>query len=842
MVTLVDLIEGATKRFGDRLALSMKPGIRAQRLSYQELWEASSRVSGFLAANDVVAGDRVLVWAPNSPEWVAFFLGCLRSGVAVVPVDLRSTLDFVRQVELSTLPKMRLVSRVTPAHEELAHLPELALERFWTELPESGAALTLARPRPDDLAEILFTSGTTGDPKGVMLTQQSIAVNVQNVSLVVAEKQPHRLLSLLPLSHMFEQTVGLLLALHEGWSVFYPTSRQPSVLFRTLAENRITALVVVPQALQLFWNAVERQVKQSGRERIFAALLRVAPRMPIRARRLLFGSLHRRLGGAMRLYISGGAFLDIQLARNWEATGIQVVQGYGATEASPIIACLSVGDHRLESVGRSLPNQEVRIAPDGEVLARGANLTTGYWNNPAATAASFEGDWYRTGDLGELDSQGYLYLRGRKKNMIVLGNGQNVYPEDIEAALLQSPGISDVVVLGRPAGGEITVHAVFLGATPEAAEAAVKSANAHLADHQHIQGYSFWPGDDFPRTHTLKVKRANVQEYLDQFALEPSAPLPVSGLAGEADPLKRIVAELSGLAPDQQSPELTLGDGLGLDSLRRVELLSAIEAELGIYIDDTAVNPDTTLAELTLKMQEAVGGPPIHFAKWPLRRPIVAIRDILQQALVFPLLRVLYRIEIHGTEHLRSLSSPVLFAANHSAQWDVGMVPFAIPHYWRAHLAIVAASERVYYQRWRGFLSSLLGNAFPFDRYNALRPSLDYLGKLLDDGWNVLIFPEGDLTLNGPIQPFKSGTGMTATEASTPVIPIGLQVVKSGLAEGNRSRFRGSVVIRFGPALHFPRGTSPIDATEQIENAVRALVPGQSRQVAAPVEQVTTVG
>jgi long-chain acyl-CoA synthetase len=835
METLVGLLKAATDRYGERVALCMKPGIRTQRWRYADLWRESGRMAGYLLRRGIGKGDRVVIWAPNTPEWVISLLGCLRAGVVAVPVDLRSTPDFVVQVEKSTAPRLRLASRLTPPRAGLAPVPELSLESLWPALDAMAPFDEADLPPPptsDDLAEILFTSGTTGDPKGVMLTHGSIASDVAGASPMVPMDRTHRLLSLLPLSHMFEQTVGLFLPLRQGFSIVFPTSRQPTVIFRTLAENRVTTIVLVPQALQLFWGAIERQVRQSGRERLFNRLLAMAPRLPRRLRRLLFFSLHRRLGGRLRLLICGGAYLDPALAAKWDAVGIQVAQGYGATEASPILTGLRPGDSNLASVGKAIRDVEVRIAPDGEILARGPNITPGYWQNEKATAEAFEGDWYRTGDLGEVDAAGYLYLRGRKKNLIVLANGQNVFPEDIEAVLVQQPGVKDAIVVGLPRGGEVEVHAVFLAEDAAACEAAVRAANGRLADHQRIHGFTRWPGDDLPRTHTLKVKRGKVLEYLQESgAAERAAPeLPATGLATEGDPLHRILAELSGQPVAALRPEATLGDDLGLDSLRRVELLSTIEAELGAYIDDTAIGPDTTVADLAEKLAAAGQTPPIHFAHWPLLPPVAAARDVLQQAVVFPVVRRNYGVRVEGTENLRGLEAPVIFAANHSAQWDVIVIPMAMPHRWRAHLAIVAAAEKVFHERLRGFLSAFLGNAFPFDRYNALRPSMEYLGKLLDDGWNILIFPEGDLYKQG-IQPFKSGTGLIATEAGTPVVPVGLRVVTAGRLEVPGGPRRSEVVVRFGAPLTFPRGTTPAAATLAIETAVRALVPGQTRAV-----------
>ena len=218
------------------------------------------------------------------------------------------------------------------------------------------------------------------------------------------------------------------------------------------------------------------------------------------------------MGGAFEFFVSGGAHLDPALARWWEALGFKVVQGYGMTEAAPVVACHTVEHRDPFSVGRPLSGVEVTVAEDGELLVRGENVTQGYWQNPQATAEAFEDGWYKTGDLGAFDRAGCLHLRGRKKNMIVLANGMNVYPEDVEHVLTQDPRLKDAVVLGKSRRQDVEVHAVLLGATAEDAPAIIKAANLRLQPHQQVRGHTLWPDEAFPMTPTLKVKRAEVAE------------------------------------------------------------------------------------------------------------------------------------------------------------------------------------------------------------------------------------------------------------------------------------------------------------------------------------------
>ncbi|MBI2911404.1 MAG: AMP-binding protein [Chloroflexi bacterium] len=823
--TLADLPAELAERFGDATALSIKPGFRWQHWSYRSLDDASRRLAALLQHDyGVERGDRVVLWAPNRPEWVAAFFAGLRAGAVVVPLDLRSAPDYIDRVFRQTEPRLLIGSRLTLGDEPAS--PVLLIEeitgRLAGEQERAPAAPVVA---PEDLAEIMFTSGTTGDPKGVMLTHRNILSNVEAIKRVVPVKRSYCLLSILPLSHMFEQNAGLLSPLTGGARIVYPVSRQPRLLVKTMQEAGVTTMMVVPQVLQLLLAGIQREAERRGRRAVFDRMLHWATRLPMGLRRLLFASVHRQFGGRLRWISSGGAYLDPALARTWQALGVEVLQGYGATEASPIISATSFEDNRLGSVGRPVPGVEVGIAQDGEVQARGPNITPGYWRNEAATLAAFDDGWYRTGDLGELDAQGHLFLKGRKKDLIVLANGQNVYPEDIETGLARQPGVRDAVVVGLPRdGGAVEVHAVLLMESPseETAAGRVRDTNARLGAHQQIQGFTVWPEEDFPRTHTLKVRKSLVLERLGAGGRPAAVSAPAS-TASATSPLQRLVADLARVPAEGVTPEKSLGLDLGLDSLGRVELLSAIEQEMGVYLDETSVGPDTTVAQLERLLQSGVAAPALPLPAWPRSWWCRVLRAVLQVTLVFPALRLLYRVEAQGQEHLRGLRQPVLFAANHNMKLDNGVILWATPFAWRWRLAIAAAADDVLGHWFPAAYSQVLGNAFPFAREGAVRTSLEHLGWLMDQGWNILIYPEGRLTPFGEIRPFLGGTGLIAVESWASIVPIRLRPLARGWFDGRFGLVRGRAHVTFGPPLTFTPGTPYGEATRRLEAAVRAL-------------------
>ena len=685
---------------------------------------------------------------------------------------------------------------------------------------------------PDDPAEIMFTSGTTGEPKGVILTHRNIASNAQAAAGAFPGGASDRLLSLLPLSHMFEQTGGLLVPLLFGCRIVYPISRQPTFIFKALQENRITVLLLVPQALQLFMDGIEREVERQGKKGLWRKMHRVAPRLPVAARRRLFGRVHRRMGGSIRYILSGGAHLDPGLAQKWENLGIPILEAYGATEAAPAITFNSLDRKVPGSVGRVLSGQEIRIADDGEVLTRGPNVTPGYWQNQEATEAAFDGEWYKTGDLGHVDDAGFLFLRGRKKDLIVLANGQNVYAEDIERLLNAHPRVTEGVVVGLPdetSGGE-TVHAVILleDSTVPIKEI-VDGVNDQVAEHQRIASYNVWHEEDFPRTHTMKVRKGVVLDYLKAAASGSREKVTaVSGTvaAAEVDPLVRIIAQVAEIPVRDVDPRKTLGGDLDLDSLKRVELLSAVEQELGTYIDESLVGPNTTVAGLKelMAQQAQVSGPGLRFYQWPLTAWCTVLRQGIHHAIVFPLLAFMYRRTVTGLENLEGLEGPVIFAINHNAiKWDSLLVLRCLPHRWRRRVAYAAAAEITFGKRWLGIVASLVGGAFPFDRETAIRQSLDYLGSLLDGGWNVGIFPEGDQRVGQEMLPFKSGVGLLGVECRAPIVPV--RLVNHGRSPRGLPGFPGreAVSVRIGTPLLFPHDTPYVEAAARIEQAVRSL-------------------
>lgn len=528
-LTLIDLLERAVARFGESPALGLRTEDGSTtRWTYRDL-ERRARIAAWrLRALDLEPGDRILTWGPSSPALPAAYYGAMHARLVFVPLDVRMSADAVQGIVRASGARHLILGtgRDAPdaAEAGLADFPTTTVEDLCAEpaaddplFPPDWEARQAAwkDPEPDEVFQLIFTSGTTGTPKGVMLSHDNVAASIESFHHVVPPME-HRLVSLLPLSHLLEQAVGLYYALDVGADVLYVRSRNPRVIFEALREHQVTSMVVVPQVLDLFWSAIEREIDKRGRRATVDRLRGIARHLPFAARRLLFRSVHAQLGGHFRLFVSSGAFLPPALQAAWEDLGVTVLQGYGATETGTG-SCTTLDDHGYGTVGRPPEGIEMRVADDGEIQFHGRSVFSGYWNAPELTAQAFTEDgWYRSGDLGHFDAGGRLILSGRIKDMIVLPNGFNVYPEDIENAL-RIAGLRDAVVIETAPG---RIEAVVLGLDGEEAAAtkvrvgaAVKAANATLGPNQRVAGWRHWPTADFPRTHTLKIKRDPVRQW-----------------------------------------------------------------------------------------------------------------------------------------------------------------------------------------------------------------------------------------------------------------------------------------------------------------------------------------
>jgi len=833
--TLVDVFADLAATRGDFIVHD--DGYRTRVRTYADVGRAARAAAARLARAGLGKGDRVVLWGENSPEWIAAFWGAIIAGVVVVPVDYRSSLEFVRRIRRIVDAPLLMIGREVvlsesrevdgPTTVDGAQVWRLA-DMDWREIAEPPVVNLTA----DDTAEILFTSGATAEPKGVVLTHRNILANINPVERGLARYRayfrpvsPFRFLNLLPLSHMFGQAMTTFIPPMLAGTTISMRSYNPADIIGLIRRRRVSVLVSVPKLLDVLREHVTRVAPSIARP--------VRPGVHWTRRWWHHRDVHRLFGPKFWSFVVGAAPLDPALEAFWSNLGFLVVQGYGLTETAPIVALNHPLAARRGSVGKPLAGLDVKLSQDGEILVRGDSVTSGYFNAPGATAAAFEDGWLRTGDIGELDADGRLYVRGRKKELIVRSDGLNVFPDDVERVLNLVPGVRESAVVGVDDGVGERVTAVLVVDPGVAADAVVAAANATLAEHQRIRTALVWTDGPLPRTEgTRKLKRVEIKAWARSG--DRSASPATSG-----DPLEDLLARF---APGRTVGSATRVDDLGLSSLDRIELMIAIEQQFRTSIDEKAFSQAVDLNDLRAltEASTATADAPIEsvpFPSWNRSRVARVVRKIVLNVLVLPLTRWFARLTVEGLEHLAGVDGPVVFASNHQSHADTAVVLAALPARWRyrvapamrkeffaAHFFPTSASRR---ERWASSalygLTALCFNGFPLpQRETGARDTLRYMGELAADGQSILLFPEGERAETGSIRAFRGGVGMIGSRLGLPVVPVRLDGVDKVLHKSWHMARRGPVRVRFGPPIIL-RGGDYGTLAKAVEEAVRSL-------------------
>jgi long-chain acyl-CoA synthetase len=615
------------RRFGGETAVVRYQGNRRSVTTYGEIARLAGRFASLLIERQIGSGDRILIWADNSAEWIAAFHGCLLRGVLAVPLDANGTADFAARVAADVSPSLA-VGDAALISQLPAGIPRIQFEDWGAQLPkqESGAIPTLSAETP---LEILFTSGTTGDPKGIVLTHGNVLASVGPIerasqSYLRYERliHPLRILHTLPLSHVFGQTMGLWVPQIYRAELHFESRLVAARLVQTIRRERISVLAAVPRVHALLKTYLESTLPGLA-ERV-AQLGTNAKRKGVLRRWWMFRDVHRAFGLKFWALISGGGALPGALENFWNAVGLVVVQGYGMTETTALITLNHPFHVARGTIGKPLAGREVKLGPDGEVLVRGAAISHATWSGGALHPRTNE--WLATGDLAQTEPTGELRFLGRKSEVIVTAAGLNLHPEDLEAAIEQEPGVAAVAVvpMQTPNGPEPVAVLAMRGSKGQAA-AAIEHANQRLAEYQRLSRWLIWPEPDLPRTSTGKIRRKAVAADLPRLqAAAAGNGHQANGShngngssngngkskgsnAPPADWLLTLVAQIAGEVPLGAGDELLLTEDLHLDSLGRVQLAAAIEERLGIATEDGLLDHVQTLGDLRTLLSASAG-------------------------------------------------------------------------------------------------------------------------------------------------------------------------------------------------------------------------------------------
>ena len=828
---------------GGETAYVYTRGFRTHRWSYGQVAELAFRFARELERRGVGKGERVLLWGENCAEWVGAFFGCMLHGAVAVPMDQIAAPDFAQRVASDVDAKLIVCSSELAAHA--GNRPHMELENLGEALaghsaqPYAPAALTR-----DDTAQIVFTSGTTAEPRGVVLTHGNILASVDPIQREIPKYikyerifHPIRFLHMLPLSHVFGQFMGIFIPPLIAGTVRFQESFKPGDVITTIKRERISVLVAVPRVMESLKGKVEEDLGPAIRPN-----WDIAENEKFLKRWWRFRKVHSHFGWKFWAIISGGAALDQNTEEFWRRLGYGVIQGYGLTETSSLISLNHPFKIGRRSIGKVLPGREMKLDPQtGEILVRGANVARQYWQGKELKPVLGEEGWFRTGDLGAMDAEGNLYFKGRSKNVIVTAAGLKIFPEDLEQALRKQPEVRDCVVFGMARGGNAEPCAVLLlrdGASPGPV---VANANQSLADFQKIRTVLAWPEEDFPRTPTQKPKMDLIRSAAEaQLGGAPAEAVPAS--VTSSGTLQDLVESVARHKVDLR-PGARLEDDLNLSSLDRVELMAAIENRYQVDLSDREFSQISTVSDLEDLLKKSA--PPekeakieYPYARWAQRWPITWLRLAAWYGVTWPYIMIMGRPKIFGRERLKSLNGPALIVSNHITEIDIGYLMAALPARFRNRLAVAMQGEMLrsmrhppkewfFLRRWREqlryVLVSAFFNVFSLPQKAKYRESFRFAGEMADKGYNVVIFPEGRRTETGEIGPFRSGIGLLATHLNLPVVPMridGLYPLK--VAKKHYAR-PGAIQVRIGNPVTFEPTADAEEIAKTLQETVASI-------------------
>jgi long-chain acyl-CoA synthetase len=871
-------------RLGREIAFVQKRGYRREAWTYAQIAGVAAHFAMELRERGVRTGDGVLLWGANSMEWVAAFWGTLLRGAVVVPMDDGAAPDFARRVAKQAGIKLVVASREKPALDSAA--PVLILEGLREAVVHPRVRLGAQTVTPDEkvisttppfseehlgrdhIAQIVFTSGTTAEPRGVVITHGNILANLEPLERGIQPYlkyerffHPLRFVNLLPLSHVFGQFLAIFIPPLLGAAVVFEESLNPSEIVRTIRRERATLLVAVPRVLDALRGKIERDVEAQAngkwREK-FNAKFRAAEGKKFLRRAWKFRRIHRQFGWKFWAFLSGGAALSAATETFFSRMGYAVIQGYGLTETTSLISVNHPFRVGQGSIGKILPGREIKLGEGGEILVRGDSIAAGYWQGGELRPAGGAG-WFRTGDIGALDAEGNLYFKGRKKSVIVTPAGMNVYPEDLEAALRRDAAVKDCVVVPLAQDGNAEACAVLLlseppGGAPRAsvgvvaesrAAQIVARANESLAEYQRIRRWLVWPEADFPRTSTGKPRTSVIgegaQQALSAAGAQAAKVAEGARAGGRASVLSELIARVTAKGGSAAAPpRANLETHLNLSSLDRVELMSAIEDRFQIDLNETRFAEAETVADIEQLLQTTPERrSEYRYPRWTQRFPVPWIRFAVYYLLVWPATHILAHPRVRGRQNLRGVRGPLLIVSNHvTRRTDIGFILAALPLRFRRRMAASIGGETLrdmrhpprewfFLKRWGYWLGYWLVvglfNVFPLPQRSGFRESFRFAGESVDRGYSVLVFPEGELTPDGKLHPFQSGIGLLAKNLRLPVVPMRIDGLWEVKLTGWRFARPGKVRVTIGVPVSFPSETPPEQIARDLHSRVAAL-------------------
>ncbi len=833
--TIISLFLSAAERYKDNAAFNYFEQSWKQ-MTYGEFLVRSRCIALHLIKSGIKKGARIAIVSENRQEWCSAYLGIVMAGGIAVPIDAQLGPNEIKNLLDDSGTTLVFTSGSTKENVP-GSVKAISFDSpEFIEICSSSGTATCPGLEPEDIASIVYTSGTTGIPKGVMLTHGNFCSDAEALIKAGVVTHEDNVLSILPLHHTYPFMCTFLVPLFLGATITYPIGMKGPELISTMKEKGVSVLVAVPQLLELMRNGMMKKIGETPISPLLFFLLRMSGALRslsgINAGKVIFKSAHRAFGVSFRFFACGGAKLDPQVMKDLEALGFTVLEGYGLTETSPVVTFNPVAKRKPGSAGTPLPSVELKIGNpsengEGEIAIRGPMVMKGYYKRPEATAEVLREGWFMTGDLGHLDPDGYLFITGRSKEVIVLSSGKNVYPEDVEREYLKVPLIKEICVTGLEDKGIVeALHGIVvpnldyarlekIGNVGDALKWEMNTVSLTLPPYMRLKGFTL-VSEALPRTRLGKLKRYQIRELLAKPAGEARTKEEDRALLAD-ETGKRVVECIVPLlreeVPVRSSDNLELD--LGLDSLQRIEMVVAIEKAFSLKLTETFSSEIQTVGELvarvkSLREQGVYEAPPEevlseHITEEDKERVGLkqggvewAISVFLLSMLRF-ILKTFFRLEVRGRENLPG--PPFIIAPNHSSNMDGFVVGTSVPS--STFRIMYFQGFQSYFAGW--WLPALFGrlvHAIPIDPESFLSKAFRMSSWVLRNGRILCIFAEGGRSIDGELMEFKKGIGILALQHSVPVVPALIEGSFEALPRGSlRPKFR-KVRITFGKPFH----------------------------------------
>ncbi len=908
---LLELFDATCKLHKHRVALRLRRGgddVDPDVYTYHRMYDMAQQCAGALRQRGVEPDDRVMLMGENRPEWGMTYFGILKAGGVAVPVD--SQLSVAEVANLLRASGSKVLALTAECARDLASVdgsgdddgpddycdPKIvtAVERILADHGVTGVVVEqlaelLDEPlvssgidikrRGTDLASIIYTSGTTGEPKGVMLTHKNLTSMVAKLASIFRLYKHDHLLSVLPMHHTFEFTVGLLMPLMRGAQISYLDELTPDTLSDALEEGNVTGMVGVPALWQALHRKIHKPFSDRGvvAERMFETLVdlnrSIRDKTPYgwNLGRFLFFPVHGKLGGRIRLLISGGSALPDEVNKTFQGLGFKLFEGYGMTESSPVLTVQRPGEKApIGSVGRALPGIDVKIDdPDergvGEVIATGPNVMLGYYQNEQATSQVLRDGWLHTGDLGRIDEDGNVYIVGRKKEMILGASGENVYPDELEEVYRDSAYVKELSIVGLPSEGTGETVACLCVPDYEAdgtraeirdrVREHFKETSMKLPLYKRVKVLHLWD-HDLPKTSTRKVKRREVVKELSRIerAASSAAAADAGGSGEPASWVKDVIAEVC-QKPRKSVTDTARLEDLGFDSLMYTEFGVALEAAGLELPDPSELNDLETVEDVErfvaarpkvrrkAKANGKSNGVVLHDDSDDIDvpEPVARVgRRVLRTGQ-----RALYERVFHTRVTGRPFVPPFggyIVVANHSSHLDMGLVKHALGDQGELLVAL-AAKDYFFEDPVRKAYFENFTNLVPMERHGSLRESLRLASDVVRDGHILLIFPEGTRSETGVMIDFKASLGFLAMNNRCGILPMYLAGCHDAMPKGAYWPKKRDIAAHIGPYMDY-RDVAALAEGKSRSEGYRAIATHFERVVRslAPAEFEWTLG